>query len=568
MAVYIPKMVCCSMVGFLLSAWPCLSIAATGNSGVASIDAAEQQAQAKQQAIQMNAAASAPVVSLGKTEKVSESASIIPMDEEGFRIHHIQIQSTEPFFQTYQFVVAPYEGYRIGQKGINQIVHVLTNALFADGYITSQVSVPDQDLQSGTLLLTIHHGRIERIQFKEPVAWGTWHTAFPVSNGDLLNVRALEQGLEQMKQVANQDVTMQLQPGHTPYSSIVELQRTESSPITMGLSVDNYGYKATGRWESTLNASWYNPLGLNDVLAYSYTKDIEHDDARLGSSNYYASYSIPFGWYTLSATAYRNQFRQTIATIQPYLSQGTTTGQSLSLERVIHRDDTKKTSWQVQVLRRERHNYIDGEEIDIQKQKTTALAFGIRHRQYAGQTRWDWYGYYRKGVGGWGAEKQPWEDGISYGTPRYGLWGTEFNLSAPVTVGGRSGTYTMRLVGQYASMRLTTADQISIGGHYTVRGFDGERNLSGEYGLYMQQEVAVPLDNGHWTPYIGVDAGFVGGPSTKYEIGRALVGAVIGLRGQWGTHVGFDVNIGTPLYKPQGFKIGKTIVGVSIYAQL
>lgn len=479
MAVYMPKMVCCSMVGFLLSAWPCLSIAATGNSGVASIDAAEQQAQAKQQAIQMNAAASAPVVSLGKTEKVSESASIIPMDEEGFRIHHIQIQSVEPFFQTYQSVVAPYEGYRIGQKGINQIVHVLTNALVADGYITSQVSVPDQDLQSGTLLLTIHPGRIERIQFKEPVAWGTWHTAFPVSNGDLLNVRALEQGLEQMKRVANQDVTMQLQPGHTPYSSIVELQRTESSPITMGLSVDNYGYKATGRWESTLNASW-----------------------------------------------------------------------------------------QVQVLRRERHNYIDGEEIDIQKQKTTALAFGIRHRQYAGQTRWDWYGYYRKGVGGWGAEKQPWEDGISYGTPRYGLWGTEFNLSAPVTVGGRSGTYTMRLVGQYASMRLTTADQISIGGHYTVRGFDGERNLSGEYGLYMQQEVAVPLDNGHWTPYIGVDAGFVGGPSTKYEIGRALVGAVIGLRGQWGTHVGVDVNIGTPLYKPQGFKIGKTIVGVSSYAQL
>ncbi len=99
MAVYMPKMVCCSMVGFLLSAWPCLSIAATGNSGVASIDAAEQQAQAKQQAIQMNAAASAPVVSLGKTEKVSESASIIPMDEEGFRIHHIQIQSVEPFFK-------------------------------------------------------------------------------------------------------------------------------------------------------------------------------------------------------------------------------------------------------------------------------------------------------------------------------------------------------------------------------------------------------------------------------------------------------------------------------------
>ncbi len=563
MALYGPRKMCMGLAGLLLTVG--LPITVTAADGVT---AAEQQAQAKQQALQMKTAATAPVVSLEKMETIGKTAPIIPMDEAGFRIRHIRIQSEEPFFQTYQRVVAPYEGYRIGQKGINQLAHVLTNALVADGYITSQVTVPNQDLRSGTLLLTIHPGRIEKIQFKEPVAWGTWQTAFPVGEGDVLNVRALEQGLEQMKRVANQDITMQLQPGHTPYTSIVELQRTERAPITVGMSVDNYGYKATGQWESSVNASWYNPLGLNDIFSYSYTKDIEHDDARLGSSNYYASYSIPFGWYTLSATAYRNQFRQTIATIQPYLSQGTTMGQSISLERVIHRDATQKTSWQVQVLRRERHNYIDGEEIEIQHQKTTALTFGIRHRQYMGQTRMDWYSYYRKGVGGWGAEKHPWEDGIDYGTPRYGLWGTEFNLTAPVTLGGRSGTYTVRLVGQYASMRLTTADQISIGGHYTVRGFDGERNLSGEYGAYIQQDVSIPIANGQLTPYMGLDAGFVGGPSTEYELGRVLVGAVLGLRGQWGSHMGFDVNIGTPLYKPQGFKTGKTTVGVSVYAQL
>lgn len=92
---------------------------------------------------------------------------------------------------------------------MNVITRVLTEALTSDGYITTQVSVPDQDLTSGTLVLNIHPGRIERVRFTKTVAWGTWRNAFPFGEGDILNVRSLEQGLEQMKRVGNQDITMQ-----------------------------------------------------------------------------------------------------------------------------------------------------------------------------------------------------------------------------------------------------------------------------------------------------------------------------------------------------------------------
>lgn len=539
-----------------------------GANGVAGVTIAEQQAQAKQRADVMQAEVAAPTVKIFTKQAKVSTLPPLPMEEEGFRIRQIVVESDDSFFQSYQAKVAPYEGYRIGPKGINVITRVLTEALTSDGYITTQVSVPDQDLTSGTLVLNIHPGRIERVRFTKTVAWGTWRNAFPFGEGDILNVRSLEQGLEQMKRVGNQDITMQLVPGSKPYTTIVELMRKESSPIQIVTSVDNGGYKETGQWEGSVAVSWYNPLGLNDIFSYTYGKDLEHEDNRLGSDNYYASYSIPYGWYTFNASMYRNHFRQTIATIQPYLSSGVTEGQNFGIERVLRRDSLSKTSLQVQVVRRERHNYIDGEEIDVQHQKTTAMELGIKHRQQVGRTQANIYGFVRKGIGGWGAIQQPWEDGVNNGTPRYTLWGLQLNLSSPIQVGHRMGLYTFRFVGQYAKQMLNSSDQLSIGGRYTVRGFDGERTLSGEYGAYIQNEWALPLKNGTFEPYIGLDVGAVGGPSTQYELGHVLVGSIFGVRGRLGNNVGYDVNIGTPIYKPQGFKTGKTTVGVSVYAQI
>lgn len=530
---------------------------------------AEQYETSKRTAREMESMERAPSVVL----QAKENPSVIPYSVSAhqnikFKIDHILIHSVAPQFMAYQEKLSMYEGKRLGAEEINNLTKILTDALMADGYITTQVSVPHQDLSTGTLVLEIHPGRIESIRFEKPVAWGTWRNAFPVSDGDILNIRALEQGLEQMKRVPNQDISMKLLPGDEPYTSSIVLSRTESSPIKAVLSIDNGGYEETGKWESSISTSWYNPLGLNDVFTYTYGKDIEKEDAKLGSNQYYLSYSIPYGWYTFTVSTYRNHFRQTVATLQPYLSTGTTEGDSISVERVLRRDQTSKTSLSLQMQRKERHNYIDDEEIEVQKERTTAYEIGIKHRQYAGHTQADIYGYFRKGVGGWGAEKQPWEDGIHNGTPRYRLLGLQLSIQAPVQIAHRTGAYSFRLVGQYTPDRLSSSSQISIGGRYTVRGFDGKQSLSGEYGAYMQQEISIPIDGGRWHPYIGIDAGFVGGPSTVYEVGKALVGAAIGIRGNLSSRVYLDAHVGTPIYKPEGFRTSHATFGCSMYIEL
>lgn len=199
---------------------------------------AEQQQQAKTRAKEMEQTIQAPSVILqSQKSEVPIKKVPLPYDEVAFAIRHILVKSEAPQLTVYQDKLAVYEERRIGAKGINALVMQLTDALVADGFITTQVSVPDQDITSGSLILEIHPGRVETIRFSKPVTWGTWRNAFPIGKGDILNVRALEQGLEQMKRVSNQDVSMKLLPGTDKYSTIVELTRTESAPFTIGLSV-------------------------------------------------------------------------------------------------------------------------------------------------------------------------------------------------------------------------------------------------------------------------------------------------------------------------------------------
>ena len=47
-------------------------------------------------------------------------------------------------------------------------------------------------------------GRVEDIRYSESSAHGPWRTALVVRPGDILNIRDIEQGLEQMKRVSSQ----------------------------------------------------------------------------------------------------------------------------------------------------------------------------------------------------------------------------------------------------------------------------------------------------------------------------------------------------------------------------
>jgi hypothetical protein len=129
-----------------------------------------------------------------------------------FRITHIQLQSPVAkdlarFTWLTQALAGNAEddgpvGKCLGARAMDVVLKRANDAVIARGFVTSRVLIAPQDLSSGTLVLTVLPGRIHAIRFAEPVdpratAWN----AVPAKPGDILNVRDIEQALENFQRV-------------------------------------------------------------------------------------------------------------------------------------------------------------------------------------------------------------------------------------------------------------------------------------------------------------------------------------------------------------------------------
>jgi hemolysin activation/secretion protein len=172
-----------------------------------------------------------------------------------------------------------YAGQCVDKYGTNVLTKGLQQTIVSHGYITTRLLLPEQDLASGTLRLTLVPGVIRNVRFAEPIAWGTWKDAFPTRPGDVLDLYDLEQGVEQMKRAASQDGDMKIEPTEQPGERDIVLSVKQSKPRSVVASVDNSGSRATGKLQGNLSIGLDNLLGLNDVRALRANQDLELGDS-------------------------------------------------------------------------------------------------------------------------------------------------------------------------------------------------------------------------------------------------------------------------------------------------
>jgi len=425
-----------------------------------------------------------------------------------------------------------------------------------------------QDLSTGTLKFALVPGVIRKLRYADPDTRGTWKTAFPARDGDLLNLRDLEQGLEQSKRVASQDVDMKIEPTDTPGESDVVISMKRAKPWSVVASVDNSGSRATGKLQGNLSVGIDNPLGLNDVFTAGASQDLEFGDKRLGSHGFNGSYSLPWGYWTATLSGSANTYYQNIAGVnQTFVSSGNSQTAALRLARVLRRSQTDVFGVEFQLSKRFGESFIDGTDIPTQRRNNTFIEAGLTDRHYFGAAQFDGTLAYRQGIGGLGATPDPHPDGPTY---RYHLAVLDTNLSVPFSIKTQNFRYVTTVHAQFTNDTLFYLDDLTIGSRYTVRGFDGETMLAAEKGFYWRNELQMPLGQTGQTLYTGIDYGRVFGPNTAFLAGTQLAGAVIGLRGNVGTRIGgfaYDVFAGTPVYKPAAFPTARVTVGFQATAQ-
>lgn len=461
----------------------------------------------------------------------------------------------------------------IGTQGIGILLKRAQDAVVAKGFVTTRVLAQPQDLSGGGLVLTVVPGRIRSIRFQ--AAPGTeaigasapatsLTTAVPAKSGDILNLRDIEQALENFKRVPTADADIQITPADQPDQSDLVIAYQRTTPVRVSLSLDDSGGKSTGRYQGSATFSWDNPLGLNDLFYVSQNHDAGGGDpGPRGTQGTTVHYSLPYGYWTLGATLSESRYHQTVTGLtQDYVYSGTSGTAELKLSRMVYRDATRKTSLSLKAFERHSNNYVDDTEVQIQRRVVGGWEWGLSHKEFLGSATLDASLAYKRGTRDFDAVDAP-EESTGQGTARFSLWAADITLSQPFKWLSQSLRYQANLRLQGNETPLTPQDRFSIGGRYTVRGFDGESSLSGDNGWVLRQDLGWALGNSGQELYLGIDAGGVSGQSAELLVGKALSGGVVGLRGNY-RKLQYDIFVGAPLYQPSGFKTAETTAGFSL----
>lgn len=464
--------------------------------------------------------------------------------------------------------VADAKGRCLGGQGIMLAIKKVQNAILAKGYVTTRVMAQEQDLTKGTLTLTIQPGRVANVRFNNDVSRRArlWN-AVPTTRGDILNLRDVEQGLENFKRLPSATADIKIVPGEQESTSDLVVNWQESRPVRLNIGLDDSGSESTGRYLGTATLAVDSPLAQNDLFYASIGKNM-FEQGPFGNRSHALNYFFPVGYWAFSANYNDYTYHQNIPNANEVLSyEGKSESVVLTVSRLLYRDQSNKTTLNVRTYRRRSSNAVNEIDIDQQRRRTAGWELGLSQRSYLGSATLDGSINWRQGTGAWGATPAP-EEATQSGSARAGMLFGDIGLNQPFSLVDQPLRYYTTLRGQWSNSALTPQERLAIAGRYSVRGFDGEQMLSGEKGLIWRNELGWNVFSSGHEFYIAVDYGRVDGPGTRYLVGHQLAGAAVGIRGSVINRVSYDLFAGVPLMKPDNFHTSGATAGFSINVEI
>lgn len=502
----------------------------------------------------------------------------LPIETPCFLIERVQLQNSSgtplpEFDWVVEQLTAPdapvFVGRCIGAQGVAWLIEQAQKNLVDRGFVTTRVLAAQQDMSQGTLLLTLIPGRIRAIRLSEPVdPRANLINALPMQAGDILNLRDIEQALENLKRVPTAEADIQIEPaqgdGAQLGDSDLVVSYRQPFPFRLTVSADDSGTKATGRYQGSVTVSYDNALTLNDLFYVTNTNGMGGGDpSPRGTHANTIHYSLPIGYWTLGATSSTSTYHQTVAGLnQSYVYRGTSENNEIKLNRLVMRDGSQKLNWAVRAFQRKSNNFIDDTEVNVQRRVVGGWDSILNHKVFIKEATLESNLTYKRGTGAFGSMPAP-EEAFNEGTSRFALVTADIHLSLPFKWDTQRVRYNGTWRIQNNQTPLTPQDRFVIGGRYTVRGYDGESVLSAERGLLWRNDLSFALGDSGQEFYIGLDTGLVAGPTSDLLVTKRLTGAVLGLRGAI-QKLSYDIFIAEPVNQPDNFKTAKSTAGFSL----
>lgn len=384
--------------------------------------------------------------------------------------------------------IAQYKNTCMGLPQINEMLNTITNLYIEKGYISSRafMTMPQKRIKEGILEIKIVEGKLSKIEgIKKSQIW----TAFPFMTGGVLNLRDIEQGIDQINRLASNSATMEIKPDEKNEYSKLEIKNTPKGTSKFTIFTDNAGSESTGETRFGFRASQDNLLNLNEQINMSFanspSKDYDHRDAdyfTLGAS-------IPFGYWTLNNNFSWSDYRTSFLLYNGdrFYSYGNSVTNSLSLDRMLARGQRYKISASGGLTYKRNQNYTKVLDLkmknEVSSRDLAILNLGLSSTFYFNNGVLYLNPTYNKGTKWFGALD---DDQNNYSqSAQYEAWKLYAYYSRNLF---DLATFTSTFDGQYSNDELYGTEAFYLGGEYSVRGFRNE-GVQGDSGYALRNDL-------------------------------------------------------------------------------
>jgi hemolysin activation/secretion protein len=378
---------------------------------------------------------------------------------------------------------------------INALLRSITNQYVGDGYITSRALLSPVQSADDILDILVVEGRLTKVEGISDVGRrysdAELALTFPALKGKFLNLRDLEQGVDQLARLGSAEPLIDIVAADIPAASNVLVRRKRTgSWIRPSLSFNNDGSASTGRRQVTASLDLDSPFSFADFWSFYYVRDLEKVPGQ-GAEGYGGFFSLPFGYTTLIASGGRYTFQGILRSNDlAFENTGDSVNGSIGLEHLLYRDQKMKVSVSGTLSFYDTINRIQDIRLSTNSYRTVSADIGVRVQRRVGDglvladvglTR----GFAILGANA--ADIGPGSDGLTFRKIEASLAYQE-RLSAA----GIPFDYSVTIRGQAALDPVLPADRFSIGGSSTVRGFRDD-GISGRTGFAFRQQLSFPL---------------------------------------------------------------------------
>lgn len=441
-----------------------------------------------------------------------------------------------------QAVTSDFKGRCLAAPDIEKLMGLVTQHYMERGFVTTRAYLPGQDLTSGKLELLVVEGRIERLVVEgDPDNRINLGLTVPARVGDLLNIRDLEQAVDQINSVSANKVKLDILPGSVAGKSVVMFRNAAGSPVSLQLSSDNQGSASTGRNSVSATLTMGSVLGLNENIAFTFRTSTPHDEIA-SSDSASVGLTIPSGYATYGASASVSNYSTGLVTDAGLrmVSNGQSTTLGLTAERVVARDQDSRLSVTAALSSTNGKNFLDTGNLhtflEVSSRRATSLAAGLKSTMTVGGGTLSLKPEVVMGLNELGNLPSGVNADSTGPQAEFTKVTADVNYEKRFESLGQDWGWTSIFKGQYSATELLGSQQILIGGLPSIRGFVTNA-ISGDSGYYWRNELALhkQLDLGG-TPvkaklYAGYDTGFVSSHSSTGGNGH-LSGVVMGLSTQ------------------------------------